>query len=98
MTPLHALVLGIVQGLTEFLPISSSGHLLVLPHLFGWEEQPLAFDVALHIGTLLAILLYFRADIWELIACSLGDLRRSGLRFAAWGPTGRLALLIVVGT
>ncbi|MDG6777226.1 undecaprenyl-diphosphate phosphatase [Thiomicrorhabdus sp. zzn3] len=56
--------LALIQGLTEFLPISSSGHLILMPHLFGWPDQGLAFDVAVHIGTLSAVLFYFRHDIW----------------------------------
>jgi undecaprenyl-diphosphatase len=66
----HALVLGIVQGLTEFLPISSSAHLLIVPWLLGWTEPSLTsiqFDVALHMGTLLAVLVYFAADWRRLI-------------------------------
>ena len=54
---LQAVVLGIVQGVTEMLPISSSGHLILLPRFFGWEDQGLAFDAAMHVGTLLAVLL-----------------------------------------
>jgi undecaprenyl-diphosphatase len=65
---LHAIVLGLVQGLSEFLPISSSGHLLLVPWLFGWEDfddkaTEKAFDVALHVGTVVAVCVYFRADI-----------------------------------
>lgn len=56
--------LALVQGFTEFLPISSSGHLILIPQLFGWQDQGLAFDVAVHIGTLAAVVLYFRKDIW----------------------------------
>lgn len=56
--------LALIQGLTEFLPISSSGHLVLMPQLFGWPDQGLAFDVAVHIGTLSAVLLYFRQDVW----------------------------------
>lgn len=59
----HAFVLGLVQGLGEFLPISSSAHLIITPWLFGWEDPGLGFDVALHWGTLLAVLVYFRNDI-----------------------------------
>ncbi len=59
----QALVLAIVQGLTEFLPVSSSGHLILVPVLFGWEDQGLAFDVAVHVGTLLAVMTYFRQEI-----------------------------------
>ena len=55
-------ILGIIQGLTEFLPISSSAHLAIIPWLFGWEDEGLAFDVALHLGTLLALLIYYRQD------------------------------------
>jgi len=98
MTPLHALVLGIIQGLAEFLPISSSGHLLIVPHLLGWEEQPLAFDVALHIGTLTTILVYFRRDWIELVSASLRDLAAHGLRISRWGAGGKLMLLIALGT
>lgn len=72
MPILHAIVLGLVQGLSEFLPISSSGHLLLVPWLFGWNDFPdtpkglaiqKAFDVALHLGTLVAALAYFRRDV-----------------------------------
>lgn len=56
--------LAVVQGLSEFLPISSSAHLILMPQLFGWPDQGLAFDVAIHIGTLLAVIIYFRRDIW----------------------------------
>src|SRR5215208_6823083 len=98
MTLWHAIVLGIVQGLTEFLPISSSGHLLLVPELLGWPEQPLAFDVALHIGTTAAVVAYFSHDWWVLIRETLGDLRRHGPHVLRWGPYGRLALLIGVGT
>lgn len=61
---LQILVLAIIQGITEFLPISSSGHLVLAPNLFGWPDQGLAFDVAVHLGTLMAVLLYFRQDVW----------------------------------
>jgi len=63
----HALILGIVQGLGEFLPISSSAHLIIVPWLFGWAPHSLGFDVALHWGTLLAVLVYFRNDVWLLM-------------------------------
>lgn len=62
MSLLQAIVLGIVQGVAEFLPISSSGHLVIVPAVFGWEEPTLAFDVLLHVATLLALLWYFRRD------------------------------------
>ena len=59
----HALILGIVQGLAEFLPISSSGHLILVPSFFHWEDPGLAFDVALHLGTLLGVVIYFWKDL-----------------------------------
>lgn len=62
MSIIHSIILGIVQGLTEFLPVSSSGHLNVFPWLFGWEQMPESFDVALHLGTLLAIAIFFFKD------------------------------------
>ncbi len=61
MTSLQAIVLAIVQAVTEFLPISSSGHLILVPRFLGWPDQGLAFDIATHVGTLLAVLVYFRA-------------------------------------
>lgn len=64
-------VLSVVQGLTEFLPISSSGHLVLLPHLLGEHDQGLAMDVALHIGTLMAALVYYRKDVWNMAAAVL---------------------------
>lgn len=66
MTTLHALVLGVVQGLTEFLPISSSGHLILVPALLGWPDQGLAFDAVVHLGTALALLCYFGRDLLRL--------------------------------
>lgn len=66
MTLIEALISGIVQGLTEFLPVSSSGHLVLLSKIFGEGENALLFDVALHAGTLLALIIYFYRDLWEL--------------------------------
>ena len=67
MTNLQVIILAIVQGLTEFLPISSSGHLVFVPYFFDWADQGLAFDVAVHFGSLLAVILFFRKDIAGLI-------------------------------
>ncbi|HBL26076.1 MAG TPA: undecaprenyl-diphosphatase [Acidobacteria bacterium] len=67
MTPLQALVLSVVQGVTEFLPISSSGHLILVPYFLKWPDQGLAFDIATHVGTLAAILAYFRWDVRDLV-------------------------------
>ncbi|MBW2592071.1 MAG: undecaprenyl-diphosphate phosphatase [Deltaproteobacteria bacterium] len=68
MTTLQALFLGIIQGVTEFLPVSSSGHLVLLQHLFGLEEQALFFDISLHVGTLAAVVFFFRKEVGSIIA------------------------------
>lgn len=79
MLILQSLILGIVQGLSEFLPISSSAHLVIIPWLFGWTNpaiNSLTFDVALHLGTLLAVIVFFASDIWRLIVAwfrSIGE-------------------------
>ena len=70
MTIFQAVVLGVIQGLTEFLPISSSAHLSLAPVLFGWKDPGLAFDVALHFGTLIALLWYFRKQWVELLVAA----------------------------
>jgi undecaprenyl-diphosphatase len=67
----HAVVLGLVQGLTEFLPVSSSGHLILVPHVFGWPDQGLAVDAALHLGTLAALVAYFRGELIGLLTGAL---------------------------
>jgi len=64
---LQSAALGIVQGLTEFLPISSSAHLILIPYFFGWTDPGLAFDVALHLGTLVGVMAYFWKDFWEML-------------------------------
>ncbi|MFQ5493275.1 MAG: undecaprenyl-diphosphatase UppP [Candidatus Dojkabacteria bacterium] len=66
MTIIQAIILGITQGITEFLPISSSAHLVLVPELLGWQQHSLAFDIMLHMATLLAILIYFRRSLTEL--------------------------------
>ncbi|MCL1877885.1 MAG: undecaprenyl-diphosphatase, partial [Defluviitaleaceae bacterium] len=67
MSIFEALILGIVQGISEFLPISSSGHLVVLQRVFGMDEDMLTFDIFVHVGSLVAILVVFWRDVWELI-------------------------------
>jgi undecaprenyl-diphosphatase len=88
---LHDIILGLLQGLTEFLPISSSGHLVVVPAVLGWDEPSLTFDVLLHLGTLAAVVIYFRD---ELIGLALGILGRGVDPDAA----RRMALYLAIGT
>jgi undecaprenyl-diphosphatase len=98
MTSAQAIVLGLVQGLGEFLPISSSGHLIVVPWLLGWEDHGLAFDVALHLGTLLAVVAAFARDWWLLLGSGIRCLLR-GRPFEERGARTlwRLALASVPG-
>lgn len=67
MTLFQAILLGIIQGITEFIPISSSGHLVFIPYIFGWESHEVAFDIFLHLGTLLALIVYFRKMLFNTI-------------------------------
>lgn len=67
MTLIQIIVLSLIQGLTEFLPVSSSAHLILGGRVFGWPDQGLVFDVATHLGTLLAVLVYFRKDLWDML-------------------------------
>ena len=94
MDLLSAALLGVVQGLTEFLPVSSSGHLILARAFFGWDPGRfgLAFDAAVHVGTLLAVVIYFRREVRQLIAAAPGAV--SG-RDGEWERLGRL---IIVGT
>jgi undecaprenyl-diphosphatase len=100
MTVLQAIILGIVQGLTEFLPISSSGHLLLVPWLFNWHfllENPdlnKTFDVALHLGTFVAVVIYFWREIGRLISAWVRSIARRSLA----DPEAKLAWLLIVST
>jgi undecaprenyl-diphosphatase len=69
--PLQAIGLAFIQGITEFLPVSSSAHLVLAPSLLGWPDQGLAFDVAVHLGTLVAVVGYFRSDLWAIVRACL---------------------------
>lgn len=75
MSVFKAVILGIVQGIAEFLPISSSAHLILIPYLLGWEESSLAFDVALHFGTMMAVLVVFFKDWWDLFIGAVKDIK-----------------------
>ncbi len=72
MDLLNATFLAIIQGITEFLPISSSAHLVFVPQLFGWQDQGVVFDIAVHVGTLLAVIVYFWRPLWNMLAALLG--------------------------
>ncbi|MFB6226604.1 MAG: undecaprenyl-diphosphate phosphatase, partial [Candidatus Paceibacteria bacterium] len=63
---IHSVVLGVIQGIAEFLPISSSGHLIFIPELLGWADQGLAFDVVVHLGTLAAVVVFFWEKLWTI--------------------------------
>ena len=86
------IVLAIVQGITEFLPISSSGHLILVPALTGWTDQGLATDIMVHVGSLFAILVYFWRDVLRLLAGTLDLVRRQ------WTVEARLAFYIAAAT
>lgn len=94
MTPLQAIALGVVQGLSEFLPISSSAHLALVPWLLGWEDPGLAFDVALHFGTLLAVLWYFRIEWLTLIRAAFGIITTGRIET----PEKRRVVYLIVAT
>lgn len=85
MTAIQAVVLGITQGISEFLPISSDGHLILVPAIFGWQRFGLGFDVVLHAATLLATVVYFRHDLWRLVLGAFSkDPQRARDRRLAW--------------
>ena len=95
MSNLEAIVLGLVQGLTEFLPISSSGHLRIVPALLGWPDPGAGFTAVIQLGTMAAVLIYFRADLVRIAAAWLGELRVP-IRQAS--QEARLGWFIVLGT
>jgi undecaprenyl-diphosphatase len=95
MSSLEAIVLGLVQGLTEFLPISSSGHLRIVPAFLGWEDPGAGFTAVIQLGTMAAVLIYFRADLWRIALAWLRELRTPIPRASA---DARLGWFIVLGT
>jgi len=95
MNALQAIVLGVVQGLTEFLPISSSGHLRIVPALFGWDDPGAAFTAVIQLGTMAAVLLYFRADLWRIAVAWLRSLRDPEVR---GDLDARMGWYIILGT
>ncbi len=103
MDPIEAIILGIIQGLTEFLPVSSSGHLVLFQKLFGLKEAELFFDVCVHLGTLLAVMVVFRQEIKNIILALMRFISSTGpkkniLQKIESDPDLKMALLIVVGS
>lgn len=93
MSLLHLLILALIQGITEFLPISSSGHLILLPQLTGLDDQGIVIDVAVHLGTLVAVVIFFWRDV-AMVLRGLPDLLRGRIT----NPGARMALLLAVAT
>ncbi|NMT64179.1 undecaprenyl-diphosphate phosphatase [Marinobacter orientalis] len=89
----HIVVLAVIQGLTEFLPISSSAHLILPSQILGWPDQGLAFDVAVHVGTLAAVVWYFRKEVYRLTVAWAGDTARGRV-----GQDSGLAWAVIAGT
>ncbi len=103
MTTIEAIILGIIQGLTEFLPVSSSGHLVLFQQLFGLKEAELFFDVCVHLGTLVAVIVVFHREIQNIIAALLRLFPLAGpqktiLQQVESDPEMKMALLIVIGS
>ena len=95
MSAFEAIVLGIVQGLTEFLPISSSGHLRIFPALVGWDDPGASFTAVIQLGTMAAVVLYFREDLWRIGTTWLRSLRNPSLRRSL---DARLGWYLIIGT
>ncbi|MBI2303810.1 MAG: undecaprenyl-diphosphatase UppP [Chloroflexi bacterium] len=98
MPLLHAIVLGVVQGITEFWPISSSGHLILFPNLLGWPAQSLSFDTTLHMGTLAALIIYFWRDWLVMLRSVVHDLTQHRTAWPRYAQPSRLFILILWGS
>ncbi len=103
MNTIQSIILGIIQGLTEFLPISSSGHLVIFQHLFGMKEPELFFDISVHMGTLVAVIIFFRKEIWSIILSVVNSVRlllkkQASLADVYKNPDIKLTLLIIIGS
>jgi undecaprenyl-diphosphatase len=103
MTTLEAIILGIIQGLTEFLPVSSSGHLVLFQKLFGMKQAELFFDVGVHLGTLVAVIVVFRREVKNIITAliqlgSLAGSKEAILQKIESDPQLKMALMIVIGS
>jgi undecaprenyl-diphosphatase len=99
MTLFEIIILAIIQGLTEFLPISSSAHLILPSEVLGWNDQGIAYDVAVHVGSLLAVMIYFREDIWRLSGAwfshGLSSNQTQDSRLAWWVIIGTIPAVIL---
>lgn len=89
----QAIILAIVQGLTEFLPVSSSAHLILVPELLGWAEHSLTFDVAVHVGTLLAVVIFLRKEVTTIVPAWM-----NGWQSLQWNVNGLLGWWVILGT
>jgi undecaprenyl-diphosphatase len=98
MSLIHAIIMALVQAFTEFLPVSSTAHLILFPWLFHWQDPGLAFDVALHAGTLLALILYFFKDWWTLVVCGFGGKYPASAPAEEVAQHRRMFWYMVVGT
>jgi len=94
MTLWQVILLGILQGATEFLPVSSSGHLVIVPYLLKWPDPGLMLDAMLHLGTILAVIVYFWKDLWQLFFAALQSLQKRSLA----DPNARLAWCLALAT
>ena len=95
MSWFEAVILGVVQGLTEFLPISSTGHLRIVPAFLGWEDPGAAFTAIVQLGTMAAVLIYFRRELWRIVVTWLASLRRPELRSSL---DARMGWYVIIGT
>ena len=98
MSIIQAIILGLVQGITELLPISSSAHLILIPKFFGWREHSLAFDTTLHLGTAFALLIYFRKEILEIVKSLFSDFFKERLSFKNYSQSSWLGIKILIGS
>ena len=89
----HIVVLALIQGITEFLPVSSSAHLIFPSQLLGWDDQGIAFDVAVHLGTLLAVVIYYISDLYEITIHTI-----KSMITRKQTPQSRIGWFIVIGT
>ena len=95
---LRAVFLGILQAVTEFLPVSSSGHLVLAPELVGDDVSTLTFDVALHVGTMVAVIAYFWRDWVRIVGFGVRDFAQHGVKLTSWSQYSLLGVWIVLGT